>query len=207
MAKTKNYGVRDILDWKFELIPLSQEWIDHLGELTEGFRILIEGNPKNGKTEYMVKFIKELAVNHGKVNLNSTEQGKSSSLRKALLRNKIQELPAGKFMLCDKSQRSFDVWFKKLQSPNSGKTIVLDSADYMNLTFAQYKQLIERFPNKNIIIVCWKINPIIKSLMHTMDAIIEVKDFVAKPISREGGYKNFIIWDRKNHHKAQQSLF
>lgn len=203
----KNYGVRDIDNWTFDSIDLPEEWKGHLGDLCEGFRMLVKGDPKNGKTEYMMKFVKVLAANHGKVNYNSVEQGKSPSFKMAVQRNLLQELPGGKFVLCDRSQKDFELWFKRLESANSGRTIVLDSADYMKLTFAQYKRLIERFPHKNIIIVCWMVNPIIKELAHTMDVIVDVKDFVAKPLSRLGGNKNFVVWEKKHQQKAQQSLF
>ena len=192
-----NWGIKDIDSWKFDTLPLSPEWLDHLGDLNQGFRILIEGDPKNGKTQYLLQLLKDLALNVGKVSLNSVEQGKSKSLHEAFKRAKMNEIPAGKFMLADKSQKDFDKWMAKLKR-NSGKTIALDSADYMNLTFAQWKQLHETFPQKNLIVVCWRINPIIKQLKHTMDAIIMVKDFKAVPLSRLGGNKTKIIWDKKD---------
>lgn len=204
---SKNYGIKDMMSWNFEPIAFSQEWAEHLGELCTGFRMLIKGDPKNGKTEYMITLIKELATVNGKVNFNSTEQGKSPSLKRALLRNNIDQIPAGKFILCDASQRTFDAWFKRLKSPNSGKTIILDSGDYMNLTFAQYKQLIEEFPQKNIIIVCWLVNPLIKHLAHTMDIVVEVKDFIARPVGRLGGDKNRVIWAKRLQGKPQTTLF
>lgn len=193
----KNYGKKDIESWSFDTLPLSQKWLDHLGDLNQGFRILIEGNPKNGKTEYVFQFMKELALNVGKVNFNSTEQGKSKSLQAAFLRNKMSEVPAGKFMLADKSQKNFENWYRRVSQPNSGNTLVLDSADYMKLTFDQWKLVHERFPQKNLILVCWLINPQLKAFKHTMDTVISVKDFKATAIGRLGGNKPMVIWDKK----------
>lgn len=193
----KNYGIKDVESWSFDTLPLPQEWLDHLGDLNQGFRLLIEGDPKNGKTEYLMKLMKVLAQNVGKVSLNSTEQGKSKSLQAAFNRNKMSEIEAGKFMIADKSQKNFEVWYRKVCAANSGTTLVLDSADYMKLTFEQWKQLHERFPQKNLILVCWLINPNLKAFKHTMDCIIRVKDFKAYPVSRLGGNKTMVIWDKQ----------
>lgn len=193
----KNYGIKDIEQWQFETLPLPQEWLDHLGSLSQGFRMLIKGDPKNGKTEYQMKLTKVLAIHVGKVNLNSTEQGKSPSFHAAFKRNGMIDIEPGKFMLCDKSQKDFSTWVKRLRKPNSGNTIVLDSADYMKLSVDQRKELHELFPQKNLIIVCWRINPNIKAFEHTMDVIVDVKDFKAIPISRMGGNRTMVIWEKK----------
>lgn len=192
----KNYGINDIEKWEFDTLPLSPEWLDHLGDLNQGFRLLVEGDPKNGKTEYLFRLMKELALKVGKVSCNSTEQGKSKSFKSAWIRNNMREIEAGKFMLADKSQKDFDTWLNKL-AKNSGSTIVLDSADYMNLSFAQWKILHERFPQKNLIMVSWLINPHLKAFKHTMDCIIRVKDFKAYPVSRLGGNKTMVVWDKQ----------
>jgi hypothetical protein len=201
---SKNHGINDINNWEFDTLPLSKDWLDHLGDLNQGFRLLIEGDPKNGKTEYLMKLMKELALKVGKVSLNSTEQGKSKSLQAAFKRNGMTEIPVGKFMLSDTTQKDFDVWYNKLLK-NSGTTIVLDSADYMGLTFEQWKILHEKFPKKNLILVCWLINPHLKKFKHTMDAIVRVKDFKANPVSRLGGHKTMVIWDKKSN-IGQQKL-
>jgi len=201
----KNYGIKDIESWEFETLPLAEDWLNHLGDLNQGFRILIEGDPKNGKTEYLLKLCKELALKVGKVNFNSTEQGKSKSFKKAWIRNRMGDIPAGKFMLAEKSQKDFTVWYRKICQPNSGTTIVLDSADYMKLNFDQWKMMHERFPQKNLIMVCWRINPFIKAFKHTMDTVILVKDFKAYPVSRLGGNNTMVIWDKRTN-VGQQML-
>jgi hypothetical protein len=202
----KNYGIKDIEAWEFTPIALPAEWTDHLGEITENVRILIKGRAKNGKTEYSIKLTKALCIALGKVSFNSTEQVRTSGFKKAIIRNKMHEV-VGKFVLCSRDQKDFDVWFKKLQRPNSGRVIVLDSMDYMNLTFDQFKQLNDRFPNKAIIMICWHDNQVAKKIEYLMDALVEVKDFKAHCISREGGGKPFIIKPKVVTEGLQPSLF
>ena len=203
----KNISIMDVADWKFDSIVLSQEWNDHLGEIPKGANILVTGDAKNGKTEYLIKMACAFMAAEMKVSFNSAEQGKSKSLQMALLRNNIQDhLTTGKFILCEPTQRKFENWYRRLASPNSGHVVFLDSADYMDLTVDQMKLLFERFKNKIIIIVTWKVNPNLKKFKHLVDVIIDVKDYKAEPAGRFGGWKTFTIWDKKETIKSSNQI-
>jgi hypothetical protein len=202
MAKQRNYGPKDMMEWKFNDIQLPEVWLNHLGEISEGFRMIIHGKSGHGKTEYVIQLVKMLAMHYGKVSLNNVEQGKSKTLKAAAIRNNVTEIPQGKFTLCDPSQRVFDVWFKKLSGKNTGRVIVLDSLDYMKLTVDQFKLLHEKFKHKSIIIVCWD-DPFdvhAKKIKYLCDIKVKVHNFKAKIVSRFGGNKTYTIW--KNAHKA-----
>lgn len=195
--KARNYGVNDIINWKFDDIPIPQEWKDHIGEISDGFRMIIHGKSGHGKTEYNMQVCKMFAIHYGKVSLNNVEQGRSKTLQAAAIRNKLNEIPAGKFTLCDPSQRNFDVWFKRLSGRNSGRFIVLDSLDYMKLTVEQFKKLHEKFKKKNIIIVAWDdpADPNFKKIRYMCDIKVKVHNFKAKIRSRFGGNKTWTIWE------------
>ncbi|MBL6448550.1 ATP-binding protein [Fulvivirga sp. 29W222] len=204
----KNYGKSDIMNWKFDELEMPQEWADHLGTVCENFRMLIEGPSGHGKTEYVMKLAKMLATHYGKVNFNSTEQGKSSTFQIAYKRNKMYEIKGSKFMLAEKSQKVFEPYFKKVQKPNSGRVLIIDSLDYMKLTFDQFKQLHERFPHKAIIITCWNdpMDTHAKKIKYCCDIKVSVKDFKAAIRSRFGGNKPFIIWDQRSRMSTQLQM-
>lgn len=206
--KSKNYGINDVMRWNFNEVEMPREWAEHLGTVCENFRMLIEGPSGHGKTEYVMQLAKMLAKHYGKVHLNSVEQGKSSTLKIAFKRNKMHEVKPGKLMLADKSQRVFDAYFQKVEKPNSGRVLIIDSLDYMKLTFDQYKQLHERFPHKSIIIVCWNdpMDTNAKKIKYTCDIKVEVKDFRAKIRSRFGGNKPYTIWDQRNRSNGQLQM-
>jgi hypothetical protein len=199
--KIRNYGVNDIGQWKFNDIGIPQEWYEHLGDISEGFRMIIQGNPGHGKTEYVMQLSKMLATHYGKVNLNNTEQGKSKTLKEAFIRNNMNEIPPGKWTLCDKSQNRFDAWFKRLSGRNTGRVIILDSRDYMDLTIDQFKQLHEKFKKKAIIIVCWDAPFSIhsKEIKYLCDIKVKVHNFRARIVSRFGGNKTWVIWDKPHN--------
>jgi ABC-type oligopeptide transport system ATPase subunit len=204
MSKQKrNYGVKDMLEWKFEDInQIPQEWIDHLGNISQGFRMIIHGKSGHGKTEYVLQLCKMFAMYYGKVNLNNVEQGRSKTIKEAAIRNNLQEIPAGKFSFCDPTQRVFDTWFKRLSGKNQGRFIVLDSLDYMKLTLEQFKLMHEKFKHKNIIIVAWDdpMDANAKKIRYMCDIKVKVHNFKAKIVSRFGGNKTWNIW--KDHHNA-----
>lgn len=198
---SKNYGITEIYSWKFERLDLPKEWADHLGRMPLNFRMLVKGKSGHGKTEYLVKLAIMLANHIGKVHYNSTEQGKSADFQDAVMRNNLKEsVDPGKFMLGDAKQRTFEGWFNKVQKPNSGRMLILDSMDYMHLTFDQYKQVHERFEkHKAIIINSWS-DPMTKDakqIEYTCDYKVEVKDYKAYIRSRHGGNKPFVIWDKR----------
>ncbi|ELR69194.1 hypothetical protein C900_05390 [Fulvivirga imtechensis AK7] len=196
------------MSWKFNELELPQEWAEHLGTVCENFRMLIEGPSGHGKTEYVMRLAKMLCKHYGKVNFNSVEQGKSSTFQIAYKRNKMYEIRAGKFILAEKSQRTFEPYFKKVQKPNSGRVLIIDSLDYMKLTFDQFQQLHERFPKKCIIIVCWNdpMDAAAKKIKYCCDIKVQVKDFRAQIRSRFGGNKPFVIWDQRSRSNGQLQM-
>lgn len=203
MAKQRNYGPKDMMEWKFKDLSIPLEWLDHIGEISEGFRMMIHGHSGHGKTEYVIQLAKMLAMNYGKVSLNNVEQGRSKTLQTAAKRNNLQEIPAGKFTLCDPSQQIFENWFKRLSGRNTGRVIILDSRDAMKMTIDQFMLLHKTFKRKGIIIVCWDdpFDANSKKIKYFCDIKVKVHNFRAKIASRYGGNKTYTIW--KNHHNAE----
>ena len=209
MAKQRNYSISDINAWKFKDIQLPPEWAGHMGTITENFRMIIQGPSGHGKTEYVLKLAKMLTEYYGKVNFNSTEQGRSASFQQAWQRNSMNEIKPGKIMVCSKDKKEFDVWFESLLRPNSGRVIILDSIDYMEMKIAQFKQLEARFKHKSIIVVCWDdpMDTNSKKIKYLCDIKVEVSDFKARIRSRFGGNKPFNIWPDRMRAMKTPDLF
>lgn len=196
----RDYSIRDINAWKFAKLPLPEEWANHMGNISENFRMMVQGPSGHGKTEYVMKLAKMLSQYYGKVNFNSTEQGRSDTFKEAWKRNAMQDMTPGKFKLCGPDKRKFEPWFKSLQRPNSGRVIILDSIDYMELKVNEFKELHERFKRtKSIVVVCWDdpMDTNSKKIKYMCDIKVEIRDFKAKIRSRFGGNKPLVIWDQK----------
>lgn len=201
-------GISDFLSRSFDTYPFEGRWRDSFGEPEKNMRVIIWGNPGNGKTEFCIQLAKQMAQ-FTKVYYNSFEQGICKTLQDALVRNAMQEVN-GKVIFGN--METFDEMCERLASRNAPQVCIIDSRDYMNLTTAQFKRLIEAHPRKAFVIVCWESGgkprgEFAKQIAFMCDVKIHVRDFIAHMRSRFGGNKNFVIWDRKPKSGEQTKLF
>lgn len=191
-------GISDFLQRTFITYPFEGRWLATFGEPERNMKVIIWGNPGNGKTEFCIQLAKYMAQ-FTKVYYNSFEQGICKTLQDALRRNDMMSV-AGKVIFGD--QETFEEMLERLSNKNAPQVVIIDSRDYLNLTTAQFKRLIDEHPRKSFIIVCWEAGgkprgEYAKQIAYMCDIKIHVKDFVAHPRSRFGGNQKFIIWNRK----------
>lgn len=194
----KSIGVNDLLGAKFKTWDFEGEWLESFGEPEYNFSMHIYGYKKQGKTELAMRLAKYL-TRFGKVYYNSFEQGKSKSLQDAAKRNNIGEV-SGKLVFGNRD--SYQDMFNKLKNGNH-RFCIIDSRDYIDLTFEQWKELTEAFPRKSFILLGWEKSgkpdgDHARKISHTVDIIVHVKNFVATPFSRFGGNEPLVIWEKKS---------
>jgi len=199
-------GVNDLLNRNFKTYAFEGEWLASFGEVERNFRMLVYGDSGNGKTEFVVQFAKYLAT-FGKVYFNSFEQGVSKSLQKAFMRNDMHEVQ-GRLILGDKD--SYDTLYQRMGSRNSPKFCIIDSLDYMDLTTDQYKELVERYPHKSFIIICWSAGrkpklQASKDIEYMADVKVRVHEYKAYPRSRFGGNRPYVVWPEYWERKAEEA--
>lgn len=206
----KAIGVTQFLEKSFDVFDIGDEWLASFGEIEKNFKMSVTGDSGHGKTELVVKFIKELCLkNRIKADYFSYEQGHSKSLQDAILRNKMDEVK-GKVMFM--TGGTFDELFTRLKRRASAKIVVVDSQDYSELTTKQYKLLVKTFPRKSFIVTSWAnkekpANKAARDIEFMSDVKIYVNNYKARPRSRYGGNKTFVIWDKKDAKPVQQTLF
>lgn len=202
MAKRSD-GVRDVMNWNFKYWDMPQEWRDHLGDLPEQFNMYIDGDGGHGKTEFLMQLSKMMALHFGKTHLFNFEQGKHNQIKISANRNNFEELlSTGKWMYA-RDVANLDQLYAKLEKRNSGRVIILDSISFLELTYAQVRDLINAFPRKNFICVAYAADfSKYKSIRHLFDIKTRVENFKAKVQSnRHGGTKDWVIWDKKEAKK------
>jgi predicted ATP-dependent serine protease len=192
-------GVNYIMNRQYKRLDIDGAWLESFGHLSDPFRMLVYGLPKNGKTTLIMSFCKYL-TRFGKVFYDSIEEGDSSTIQDAYVRAKMDELPDGKFMLGDRF--FFADLVEYLKKPNSGRFVVIDSRDYINLTSLQWKKLTVMFPKKSFILICWEaagkpLGKFAKDIEFMVDVVVHVKNHRAKAVGRFGGGKEYVIWDKK----------
>ncbi|MBV6442735.1 MAG: hypothetical protein EPGJADBJ_04458 [Saprospiraceae bacterium] len=204
---SRSIGITDFLSRQFITHAFDGPWAATFGEPERNMKVIIWGDPGQGKTEFCIQLAKYMA-RFTKVYYNSFEQGVCKTLQDALKRNNMQEV-AGRVIFGD--QETFPEMMQRLSNKNSPGVCIIDSRDYINLTTEQFKKLIDRFPRKCFIVVCWESaskprGEYAKQIAYMCDVKIHVRDFVAYPRSRFGGNQKFVIWERKSSVGQQLAL-
>lgn len=146
MART--LSAKQVLTIKFDTIRLGGGWDDCVGEIETTGIWFIWGNSGNGKTSAVVSLCKELSV-FGKVLYNSREEGVSLTMQNTLRRYGMGEL-GSRFQLANMSLQELD---EKISQQRSPKFVVLDSFQFMGLTYKDFRAFCEKHKNKMLIFV------------------------------------------------------
>lgn len=149
MPKTKldiprAYTYTDIERKEFNMIPLTDEWLRHLGEMERGGSVLIKGDSGHGKTAYAMQLMKELCAIE-KVFYDSVEEGMKASFRRSLKLNGLK-LVSSKYTF--QSER-YDDLIKRLNRKRQPKIVFIDSIQYCfrGKRKEDYDNMIEMFPS------------------------------------------------------------
>lgn len=146
MART--LSAKQVLTIKFDTIRLGGGWDECVGEIETTGIWFIWGNSGNGKTSAVVSLCKELSA-FGKVLYNSREEGVSLTMQNTLRRYGMGEL-GSRFQLANMSLQELD---EKISQPRSPKFVVLDSFQFMGLTYKDFRAFCEKHKNKMLIFV------------------------------------------------------
>lgn len=187
-------SVSNVLNAKFNVLDFEGEWFDAIGkpELTGSW--LIYGDIKNGKTSFAMQLAKYL-TNFGRVAYNSVEEGLSQSIKEAYERVDMSEVE-GRLILLDKENLS-DI-HKRLAKRKSPQFIFIDTVQFWELNFQEYKKLKSAFPNKLFIYISHTDGrkpdgSTALRIWRDANVAIRIEGFKAFPIGRYGGGSSYVI--------------
>ncbi len=154
-----------------------------IGNPEKDFKMIIYGESGNGKSTYAIEFANYLAVNHGKVLYNSSEEGIGLTLKR-----KLQKYDSENFNVSDcKDFKSL----KKIVSKSEFQFIVIDSVNDMNISPKDLKELYSLNPDKAFILILqatkggqYKGST---EIAHDCDIIIKVEQY--QPIVEKTRYR------------------
>lgn len=138
----------DVERAKFNELEFDGEWLDEIGKPEMTGSWIIMGPPKNGKTSYAMMVAKYM-TNFGRVCYNSIEEGLSKTIQLAFDRVDMSEVK-GKLILV---QEEFEKLHYRLKRHKSPDIVIIDSLQFMEMKFSEYKKLKEDFPNKIFIFI------------------------------------------------------
>jgi len=138
----------DIERAKFKELEFEGEWLREIGKPQITGSWIIMGPPKNGKTSFAMMVAKYL-TNFGRVYYNSIEEGFSKTIQLAFKRVDMSEAK-GKLIL---AQENFNQMYTRLSRHKSPDIVIIDSLQFMELEFSEYKKLKVDFANKIFIFI------------------------------------------------------
>ena len=197
MTLKRALSVSDIRRFKANTINFEGKWLESIGcpELTGTW--ILWGNSANGKTRFALQLAKYLAQ-HCRVAYNTLEEGLSKSIQDAIIDVGMDDVSRN-FMLLDKEPVSeLYIRLKKKKSPD---VVIIDSLQYTGLNYNEYKKLRDEFRNKLFIFISHadgnepKGN-VAKSIKYDAFVKIRIEGYKAFPVSRFGGGKEYVIWEK-----------
>ena len=141
--------VNDLINKKRVTLPFEGAWKDGMGCPQSNAVIFIWGKSNNGKTRFIVQFIKYLCNHIEKILLDSLEEGDSESLAQAFRQEDMHEVHGKVFIL---DNEPLDQLMIRLKKKKQAQAVVIDSWQYARKDYAFYQQMKEKFKNKMFII-------------------------------------------------------
>lgn len=203
----KRLNVAQLVEKKYTLVEgLSEEFKAAFGEIEDSFTAIIYGDSGNGKTNFLIKLLKEFK-DLGDMLYVSYEEAHGKTIQDLIFRHNLhEELPNLRFSDGETAEELITL-LKKKRGP---KIIVIDSWQFSGLTIEDYKTLKKQFVfgktlgRRKIFLFISHVNgkvPDGKSAVEIKrDANIKilVEGFLAiVEVSRYGGGKNMVIWEER----------
>lgn len=142
------WSVTDIYEAKFDELEFDGDWLRAIGKPERTGSWIIMGLTKSGKTTLSMMLAKYLTT-FGRVYYNSIEEGKSKSIQEAYKRVGMIDA-AGKMIM---KKESYEKMITRLKRHKSPEFVFIDTVQFMEMKFREYKELKEMFPSKIFIYV------------------------------------------------------
>lgn len=195
----KILGVKTLLQKKFRFLEnLPDNFKRSFGDLPRAFIMLVWGASGNGKSNFLMQFLKML-VNYGDVLYVSLEEGHEASIVKTIRMHLSEISGPGKIAFADHGM-DYDSLMAYLKKQRSATYIIIDSVQYWSIDYDRYKKMKEAFPRKSFIFISHEKGKIPDG--KTADRIrydagikVRVEGYIADVKSRYGGNNPFVIWE------------
>ena len=148
MART--LSAKQVLAKKFKTIELGGKWDDCIGSIGRKGVVFFWGNSGNGKTSAVVLFCKALCQLGLRGIYLSKEEGTDLTMQNTLRR--LGMMDCGRLFQID-GRMSLDELSDRLAKPRSADFCVIDSVQYVQMTYMRFLEFKERHKNKLIILV------------------------------------------------------
>ena len=182
------YSVTKVIAAQFDTLDFEGRWLEAIGRPECTGAWMIYGAPKNGKTSFAMQLAKYL-TGFRRVAYDSVEEGLSLTIQMAMQRTEMLDA-SGRFVLLDKE--GIDELIERLDRRRSPDVVFIDSVQFMDLKFSEYKRLKARYPQKLFVFISHVsgMQPegqVAKRIWRDANVVFRVEGFRAFPTGRYGG--------------------
>lgn len=147
MAARNIFNVRSIQERKFDTINLGENYTALFGKPESKFTAMFYGASGSGKSVAALQLADYYATHIGKALYNSHEERVNQTIQERIAKFNIT---SGKLYFGN--ALSFDEMVDKIQK-NYYRAVFIDSVQYMDFTYEQFKQLRQHFAKRKLAIV------------------------------------------------------
>lgn len=189
-------SVTDLLNKRYQLFEFDDKWLAAFGRPARTGVWFIYAAQGNGKTSFLVQLIKYLA-SFEKVVYNSLEESSDHTLQLAFKAQGMQDISRRVAILEAESLAEMD---ERMSRRKAAKVWVVDTVQYLEIDWHQYKELKRKHRDKLIIFVShmegnMPDGKIALKIMRDASLKIFIEGFVAVSKGRYiGSTGKYIIW-------------
>lgn len=190
-------NVRDILNKKYKVFPFEGKWRDAFDTPECTGVWFVWGSSGNGKSSFVMQLCKELCK-YDRVAFNSLEEGTCLTVQNSLKRFGMAEVSRRLNFI----KEDIPSLRERLRRHKSYNIVIIDSFQYTQMTYKDYIQLKEEFPDKLFVFISHARgkNPkgdAATSVMYDADLKIWVEGHIAFSKGRyQGNTGKYTIWDQ-----------
>ena len=195
-------SIQNLIDYTPKTLGFTGRWLDAMGDPEPYGSWIIWGASGNGKTRFAVQLVKYLMSFEGlRIAYNGLEEGMSETYRRAIIDTGLQMEKQGRYVFWDGF--NYEDMMERLKRKRSPNVVVIDSLQYLNITYDQYKGLVRKYPKKLFIWISHESGTEPKggtaqSIKYNSNIKIRVHNYYATIISRYKGKEVFDIWPEKH---------
>ena len=195
-------SIQNLIDYTPKTLGFTGRWLDAMGDPEPYGSWIIWGASGNGKTRFAVQLVKYLMSFEGlRIAYNGLEEGMSETYRRAIIDTGLQMEKQSRYVFWDGFD--YEDMMERLKRKRSPNVVVIDSLQYLNITYDQYKELVRKDPKKLFIWISHESGTEPKggtaqSIKYNSNIKIRVHNYYATIISRYKGKEVFDIWPEKH---------
>ena len=140
-------SIQNLIDYTPKTLGFTGRWLDAMGDPEPYGSWIIWGASGNGKTRFAVQLVKYLMSFEGlRIAYNGLEEGMSETYRRAIIDTGLQMEKQSRYVFWDGFD--YEDMMERLKRKRSPNVVVIDSLQYLNITYDQYKELVRKYPKK-----------------------------------------------------------